>query len=623
LAALFLSIMQSAQAASDARERHEIPDEFKWDLSSIYPDWTAWDADVARMSAETDAFAALKGTIGQGARQLAEAYGRLDAIGLLQEKIHAYAHLSQDVDTRDQAVAARMQRVEAVFAKFGTATAWFVPELLKIPQGTMEAWVRETPALQPHAFPIRELYRRQAHVLPEDGERLLSYATRFTQTPRSIYRELSTSDIVFPKIKLTDGSEPTLTPGVYQAILATNPNQTDRAAAFEAYLKTYAATKNTYAAIYNAVLQRDWFNARARGHATSLEAALDRDAVPVSVVETLVREVRAGTAPLRRYFALRKRLLGLETYHLYDNNVPLLQTGQTKYPYEEARRLTIESVAPLGADYQERMRALLNGRRTDVFENKGKRSGAYSSGCYGVGPFMLLNHNDTLDAAFTLAHEAGHSLHTLLSFETQPYPTADYTIFVAEVASTLNERLLLDLMLERATDPKERLVLLQHAASEIVGTFYTQVLFANFELEAHRRAEAGEPVTAAVLDGIYGDLLREYYGDAITHDELYRHTWARIPHFYNSPFYVYQYATCFASSAKIYETLKNGTAAEREAARERYLGLLKSGGNDQPMKQLQKAGVDLSDPGTVRAVIRQLETLVDRLEREAGRCGLK
>ena len=332
----------------------------------------------------------------------------------------------------------------------------------------------------------------------------------------------------------------------------------------------------------------------------------------------LVTTTRRGTAPLQRYLRLRQRLLGLETYHLYDNGIPIYKVAK-EYPYDAARETVIESVAPLGPDYQAKMKKLLAGGCLDVYENDGKRSGAYSAGVYGVGPYMLLNYNDTLDAVFTLAHEAGHSMHTILAFETQPFVTANYTIFVAEVASTMNERLLLRKLLETTTDPKERFVLVQHSVDNIVGTFYTQVLFADFELQAHRLVEQGQPVTVDALKAIYGGLLKDYYGEAITLDELYRYTWARIPHFFNTPYYVFQYATCFASSAQLYKTINTGTAAERAAATERYLNLLRSGGNDQPVLQLKKAGVDLTQSATVQAVIDQMDELVSQLETEAAK----
>ncbi len=329
-----------------------------------------------------------------------KAYQAFDEIGMLQYKVYRYPQLQRDVDTRNQEIAGKFQRVGAVFAKFGTTTAWFTPELLTIPQATMEKWIADTPALAPYKFGILDNYRQQEHVLDEKGERLLSFAARFNQTPTAVFQELSTSDIKFPKITLSDGKEITLSPGTYQSVLLTNYNQADRAKTFEAYLQTYAATANTYAAIYNGVLQRGWFTAQARNYPTTLDAALDGNAIPPAVVATLVETVRAGTAPLQRYLKLRKKLLGLESYHLYDGSIPIFKSEKV-YPYDSSKDMVIESVAPLGADYAGKYRKFVAGGRIDVYENDGKRSGAYCAGVYGVGPYLLLNYNDTLDALFT------------------------------------------------------------------------------------------------------------------------------------------------------------------------------------------------------------------------------
>ena len=598
------------------RDRAEISREFKWDFSPIYPSWEAWESGMAEMKTKMDAFAALKGTLKDGPQALLNAYRLFDEIGILQYRVYRYPQLQRDTDTRDQAVSGRMQRVQALFAEFGTATSWFTPELLTVPEETVRGWIDSTPNLAIYRFPILDAYRQQKHVLDEKGEKLLSFATRFNETPQSVYSELSTSDIKFPTIKLEDGREVKLSPGAYQQLLTTNPNQAERAKAFEAYLATYETTKNTYAAIYRGILERGWFLSQARDYPSTLHRALDGNAIPTEVYTTLVETVRAGTAPLQRYLRLRKKILGLETYHLYDGFVPLVKDDAV-WPYRPARDLVLASVAPLGADYQVKMRALLERNRIDVYENDGKRSGAYSAGVYGVGPYVLMNYNDTQDALFTFAHEMGHAMHTYLSEEAQPFVTSDYTIFVAEVASTINERLMLEHLLAKTQDPKARFLLLQQAIDSIVGTFYAQVLFADFERRAHERIEKGEPVTADALSEIYGVLLKDYYGDAVTIDDKYRLTWTRIPHFYNSPYYVYQYATCFASSAKLYRDMFQGPAEGRPAAVERYLTLLRSGGNDHPMEQLRKAGVDLAQRETVQAVVNQMDELVARLEAEA------
>lgn len=602
----------------ETRVRAEILAEFRWDFAAIYPNWDAWEADMRRVEARMKAFEALKGSLSKGPDALLKAYRAFDEIGKLNYRLYRYPQLQRDVDSRDQAVAGRFQRVTALFAQFDTATAWFTPELLKLPQARVRGWIAATPALQPYRFTVLDNFRRQAHVLDEKGERLLAMAGPLGRAPDNAYNELSTADIQFPSITTADGKQVTLSPGNYSALLETSRVQADRAKAAAAHVGAYGATANTYAAVYEGILQRGWFLAQARKHATTLDAALNENAVPRSVVETLIETTRAGTAPLQRYTRLRKTLLGLDSYHLYDSFMPVFSSTQT-YPYERARELALASVAPLGADYVAKYRQFVGGGRIDVYENEGKRSGAYSAGVYGVGPYQLLNYNDTLDSVFTFAHEGGHAMHTVLSYENQPFVTADYTIFVAEVASTTNERFLLDTLLARSSDPKERFLLLQQAVDAIVGTFYTQVMFADFELQAHRKVERGEPVTTEVLNTLYAGLLKTYYGDALTVDDFYKFTWARISHFFNSPYYVYQYATCFASSAQLYQAMTTGPAASRQAATERYLALLKSGGNDHPMAQLKKAGVDLTQRATVQAVVDQLDALVSQMETEAAK----
>jgi oligoendopeptidase F len=310
-------------------------------------------------------------------------------------------------------------------------------------------------------------------------------------------------------------------------------------------------------------------------------------------------------------------VLGLQDYHVFDALVPVIEHDD-KYRYDTVGEWIVEAMAPLGASYQARLREAFAGRWIDVYENQGKRSGAYSAPVYGAHPYMLMNYNDTLDAVFTLAHELGHSMHTLLSHETQPFVYAGYTIFVAEVPSTLAEALLLEYLLDRAKTREERVTLLQHAIDGIVGTFYNQVLFADFELQAHRLVEQDQPVTAEALSAIYARLLDEYWGDVLAPDPRARTTWARIPHLFQSPYYVYQYATCFASTARLMTEIRHPDAAIARAAVDRYLALLKAGGSDHPMRLLQRAGVDLSEPSTVRAVVEQLDGLVTRLEAELG-----
>jgi oligoendopeptidase F len=596
-----------------SRVRTEIPRQYTWDLTPIYPSWEDWGVAYARLETLIAAFADRRGSLGEGPASLLAAFQAVDELGQLAYAVWYYPALKHDEDQRDNEVDARRQQVQILMARWQQATSWFNPELLSVPLDRVREWMSFHPGLALYRFAIENLYRLQEHVLDDKGERLMSLVSRFDGTPSDTYSALSTADAKFPSITLCDGRRVTVTYGEYRSILATARLQSDREAAFHAYLGTFDAARNTYAALYNGVCQRDWFAAQARGYATTLDAALHAHNIPPAVVETLIAVTRAHTAGLQRYHRLRKQALGLDRYCIFDSQVPIIDANRV-YDYDEARAWVEASVAPLGPEYQARVRRSFESGGIDVYENDGKRSGAYSAPVYGVHPYMLLNHNDTLDAVFTLAHEMGHNLHTVLAHAHQPFVYSDYTIFVAEVPSTLNEALLLDYLLAHSTDPRERIVLLEHAIESMAGTFFNQVLFADYELQAHRLVEGDKPVTAEILSDLYGRLLKDYYGDGLDEEPLARLTWARVPHFYASPYYVYQYATCFASAAKLADQILQGPDASRAAAVRRYLDLLRSGGSDHPMDQLNRAGVDLREPATVQAVITRFDALVSRLE---------
>ena len=595
--------------------RDAIPARYTWDLSAICADWNAWQQSYTTLDAAITAFTKLQGTLASGADALLTAFAAMDEMGALSYRVWYYAALQYDEDLRDNTLNGRRQQVQILFARQQQASAWFNPELLAVPLAAIQAWMATDLELAVYRFFIESLFHEQEHVLDEAGERLLSYAGRFNSVPADTYSALTTADKKFPAIRLETGEQVTLTYAQYRALLETSRRQPDRAAAYRAFHQAFADSQNTIAAMYNGVLQRDWFQARARGYASTLDAALHGNDIPPSVVENLIAAAKAGVEPLRRYHRLRRRVLGLERYSLYDVFVPLVEQEE-RYPYDDVGEWIVESVAPLGREYQEQVRRAFGERWIDVFENAGKRSGAYSAPVYGAHPYMLLNYNETLDAVFTLAHEMGHSMHTLLAHQAQPYVYAGYTIFVAEVPSTLNEALFLDLMLRRARSGRERAVLLQHAIDSIASTFYTQVMFADFELQAHRLVEHDKPVTAEALNAIYAGLVGAYYGDVIDPEPVSQVTWARIPHFFNAPYYVYQYATCFASTARLMQDIRAGDAAVADDGVARYLSLLRAGGSDFPMRLLKQAGVDLSQPDTVRAVTVQLDSLVGRLEAE-------
>ena len=447
--------------------------------------------------------------------------------------------------------------------------------------------------LRLYRFAIEDLYRQQEHVLDEAGERLMSLSSRLASAPNDAYWALSTADAKFQTVRLSTGEDVTVSYGQYRAILATRREQADRAAAFRALHETYQNSLNTYATLYNGVCQRDWFQARARGYKSTLDAALHGDNIPTSVVENLIETTRAGVAPLQRYHQLRRRTLGVPSYHVYDYSIPLVDLRQ---------EVPVPTACSTGSSSRS--------RRSDRSTRRGCAKGSPEAGSTSTrttasarAPTRRRCTARTRTCCSTTPTRSTTCSRSRTRWGTRCTPScrtrrsrscySSYTIFVAEVPSTLSEALLLDYLLARSTDPAERVVLLQHAIDNIAGTFYTQVLFADYELRAHRLAERDQPITAEILTETYRGLLADYYGDSLDLNEQTGITWSRIPHFFNSPYYVYQYATCFASAARLAQQIMHGPEASRHDARDRFLTLLRSGGNDYPMEQLKKAGVDL------------------------------
>lgn len=601
-------------------KRSEIDNKYKWNMTDFYPDWAEWDKELETLKSMMKEIPQYKGQIKDDSKKFVELIKLEEKMGRLLDKLYVYVYMLKDLDSKDEVSSVKLQEIQAIYTEYSVSAAWITPEILQIPKETMERWIDENPELKDHRFGLMEIYRLQGHVLDEGKEKLLSYYGQYMGAPHDIYAELSISDMKWNEVKLSDGYEGPVTNGVYSKVLATNRNQEDRKKAFEALYGAFDNNKNTYGAIYRALLQRDVASSKGRNYNSSLEKALEPKNVPTEVYTTLLKSAIDNNAPLQRYVNLRKKALGLKEYHYYDNSINIVEYDKT-FDYDVAKEMVYNSVAPLGEDYSAKMNRAISEGWIDVFETENKRSGAYSIGIYDVHPYMLLNYQSTLDDVFTLAHELGHTLHTMLSNENQPYATHDYTIFVAEVASTFNERLLLDYMIKNSNDPIEKIALIEQALGNIVGTFYIQTLFANYEYQAHKLIEEGKAVTPDVLSGIMDNLFKEYFGDSITMDELQKIIWARIPHFFNSPYYVYQYATSFASSANLYDRITNTKYSEEERAKvkEDYLTLLKSGGNDHPMNQLKKAGVDLEKVESFHAVAVEFDRLLDILEEELNK----
>lgn len=597
-------------------KREEISQEYKWNLSDIYENYENWNKDFDKIKEIKAELVKYKGTFGEKGKLL-QFLQKKEELEKILYKLYRYPQLARDLNSLDDEATENLQKLQFFLSDVSTELSWENSEIIENKE-KIEKWI-ENKEYDDYRFGISDLLRLQKHVLDEDKNKLLSYYSSFFSAPKNIYSEVTISDMIWSEVVLSDGRKIVVTSANYSKEISVNRNQEDRKKLFEAYYGAYKEKENTIAAIYSSILHRKIGNTKAHNYKNFLVSALEGDNIPEKVYLNLIETTKENTKPLQRYYKLRKKLLGLKEYYNYDNAINIVDFDK-EYEYDEAKKIVLESVKPLGTEYVKKMEKAISNGWLDVFETENKRSGAYSAGVYGVHPYMLLNYNKTLDSVFTLAHELGHTLHTLYSYENQPFSLADYTIFVAEVASTFNERLLLDYMFEKSTDSLEKIALLEQKIGNIIGTFYTQVLFADFEYRAHKMAEEGEPITAKTLSQLVEKIYDEYYGDALSKDELMYILWSRIPHFYNSPFYVYQYSTCFASSAIIYDNvIKNKDEKARKEALNKYLTLLSSGGNDYPMAQLQKAGVDLSKKEVIEAVAKQLDVLLDKLEIEISK----
>ena len=599
------------------KSRNEIDKKYKWNTEDIYKDWNEWQKDVEKMKELMKEIPQYEDKIENSRKDFVKLIKLEESLSRILEKVYLYPYMLKDLDSTDQLVSQKLQEIEFLYAQFSVATSWISPKILEIPKETLEKWIDENDEIKDHKFNLMELYRLKAHVLDKDKEKLLSHFSQYMGAVNDIYDELSTSDIKWNEITLSTGEKVLVTNGMYSKILDGNKNQDDRRKAFEALYSSYDINKNTYSAIYKGILQRDAAGTKAKNYNSTVEKALEPNNIPVKVYENLINSAKENSGPLKKYVEFRKKQLGLDSYHYYDNQIKLVDYTR-EFSYEEAKEIVLKSVEPLGEDYTKNLEKAIGEGWLDVYETPNKRSGAYSLNIYDVHPYMLLNYNGTMDAVFTLAHELGHTLHSMYSTKYQPYATNDYTIFVAEVASTFNERLLLDYMLKNTTDHKEKIALIEEAIGNIMGTYYIQALFAAYEYEAHKLTEEGNPITPDVLSEIMAKLFAEYFGDSLVMDELQKIIWARIPHFFNSPYYVYQYATSFAASSRLYEKVTNEkySPEEREEARKKYIELLKSGGNNYPIEQLKLAGVNLEEKENFEAVAHEMTRLIGLLEKE-------
>ena len=600
--------------------RESIDNKYKWNLSDIYANWESWEKDLENLKEIIKEIPTFETSITADEKKFIELIKLEEKIQRMIDKLYLYPYMLRDLDSKDVVSAEKMQIIEHIYSEYSVISSWIVPKILEIPKETMDKWIERNPELREHRFGLNELYRLKEHVLDKDKEKLLSYFSQYMGAVNDIYDELSISDIKWNEVQLSNGEKVQVTNAMYSKILEENKCQDDRRKAFEALYNSYFINRNTYAAIYRGQIQRDVAGMKAKNYKSTLERALESNNIPVDVYLNLIGSAKENSAPLKKYIELRKKYLGISEYHYYDNQIKIVDYKK-EFTYENAKDIVLESVLPLGKEYQNNLSTAISEGWLDVFETPNKRSGAYSLNIYDVHPYMLLNFNGTLDSVFTLAHELGHTLHSMYSTKHQPYATHDYTIFVAEVASTFNEKLLLDHMLKISTDKNERIALIEEAIGNIVGTYYLQSLFANYEYEAYKLVENGTPITADTLDKIMDRLFKEYFGEELTMDELQKIIWARIPHFFNSPYYVYQYATSFSASSKLYDKITNEkySEAERKESLEKYLNLLKSGGSDFPINQLKDAGVNLLEKENFEAVAMELSRLTELLENELNK----
>ena len=590
-------------------KRSELPEEFKWHLEDIYPSHDAWEKDFRQARELLPQIQAYQGKLTSSSQTLLAGLRLNDRLGELIERVYAYARMRRDEDNAVSVYQAMTDRATSLLTEAGAATAFVTPEILAADPARIEAMLQENKGLALYRHSLEDILRQRPHTLSADMERLLAQTGEMADASHTIFNMLNDADLKFPTVRDEEGNEVQLTKARFVRFLE-NPDRRLRKDAFETLYHTYDNYTNTWAAIHSASVKKDVFYARVRHHDSALEASLHGDNVPVSVYQNLIDTVHRHLPLLHRYMAVRKRRLGLDDLHMYDLYTPIVGDADRAVPYADALKTVEAALHPLGPDYLKGLRSGLTGHWIDVHENEGKTGGAYSWGAYGTHPFVLLNYQENVDNMFTLAHEMGHAMHSYYSQASQPYAYAHYVIFVAEVASTFNENLLLHHLLQQAQDPKERLYLLNHHLEAFRTTLYRQTMFAEFEMMTHEKVEAGEALTTELLCGIYKDLNVKYYGPDVHVDDEIALEWARIPHFY-TPFYVYKYATGYsAATALAQQVLSEGAPAV-----DRYLSFLKAGGSDYPINILKRAGVDMATPEPIEQALAVFGQLVEEMEK--------
>ncbi len=588
--------------------RSQLDPQYTWATTDLYPTDKDWEAQIPQIQAMVEKLKACKGTLGKSSQNLLAFLKLEDEFELLADPFACYAMYKKDQDTRDPNAQKMSGVMMNLLVQADEAVAFAGPEILEISDQDMDRFYQEEPGLEHYRLALTRLRREKEHTLSQSEEALLASAGKLGQSPGTIYNLLGDADLPFPDAVDKDGNRHALSQGTFIP-MEQSADRELRRSAFENFYSAYGQFRNTFASTLEAQMKQLQFFSDARKYPSPLQAALSANEIPVEIYHNLIQAVHQGFPAMHRYMRLRKQLLGVDELHYYDIYTPLVPDQDEQIPFEQAKEIALEALAPLGEDYLDMLREGFSNRWIDVYENQGKRSGAYSSGIYGHHPFVLLNYADTLNDVFTLVHEMGHALHSYLSGKHQSVTYANYRIFVAEVASTCNESILMQHLLGQTEDPKRRAYLINYFLEQFRTTLYRQTLFAEFELWCSEQVQQGLPLTAESLCQKYAQLNREYYGDAICPDEQIALEWARIPHFYRN-FYVYQYATGFSAAIALSQRiLKEGAPAVKD-----YLGFLSSGCSKDPVALLRDAGVDMASPAPVEDALKLFASLVEQME---------
>ncbi len=598
--------MSVAQQQSLAT-RGEIEQEYKWDLSALYESDQAWEEEFNEVKKEVPKIAEYQGMLGKSGEDLLAALDFSMGLSRVLENLYNYAARKSDEDTANNTYQAMRARIQGLFSEFSSQISFMVPEIIKIDPKRLEEFLANLEDLKLYKHYLDEIMRQKEHYLSQEEEKIIALAGEVTQGPENIFGMINNADMVFPSITTEDGQEIEVTHGRYVELLKNN-NRHLRRDAFKAYYSSYQELNNTIAKTLSSNVKSDIFYAKVRKYKSSLEASLDGNNIPVEVYNNLLETVSENLNAMYKYVDLRKKSLECSDLHMYDLYTPIVKDVEMKVSYEEAQDIILEALKPLGEDYLDVIKEAFADNWIDVYENKGKRSGAYSSSAYDSHPYILLNYNDNIDNLFTLAHELGHAMHSYYSNQEQPYIYANYSIFVAEVASTVNEALLMQYLLDTTKDESKRRYILNHYLEQFRGTVYRQTMFAEFEKLIHDIAESGQALTPDLLSEKYHQLNEKYYGKNITVDKEIDIEWARIPHFYYN-FYVYQYATGFSAAV----TLSQNILEEGQPAIDKYLNFLKGGSSDYPIDLLKTAGVDMTTAAPISSALQVFDNLVEEM----------